>query len=156
MSKAKNKTKTDIKYGDYTIQRMINSIMWDGNKTMAERIVYTAIELLMQDEAVPKDMMVNEVIRTIMTKTKPSTEVVSRRVRGASYAVPMETKSRRAEMLAIRALRTSARARGRGMAKALARELLEAFQGTGSAVKQKQNTESMAKANRAFAHLGAR
>ena len=81
MSKAKNKTKTDIKYGDYTIQRMINSIMWDGNKTMAERIVYTAIELLMKDEAVPKDMMVNEVIRTIMTKTKPSTEVVSRRVR---------------------------------------------------------------------------
>lgn len=154
MKKNRRKINPDVKYGDYTIQRLINSLMWDGKKTVAEKIVYDAIDLLKEDESVPKELSVSDVMKRIMSKTKPVVEVVSRRVRGATYPVPCEVKHRRAEMLALRWLKQGARNRGREMHVALSRELIDAFNETGYAIKQRDQLHSMAKANRAFSHFG--
>jgi small subunit ribosomal protein S7 len=145
----------DRKYGDQLIGRFINSIMWDGKKGVAEKIVYKAIDLLKQNEDIPKDMTAPELIKKIIGKVRPIVEVVSRRVRGATYPIPSEVRSSRAEMLAIRWIRQGAAARGREMYKALAKELFDAYNETGAAIKKRTDLHSMAKASRAYAHLGS-
>jgi len=145
----------DVRYSDPLIGRMINSIMWDGKKSVAEQIVYKAIDLAKQNEAIPKELTPVELIYKIVAKVKPTVEVVSRRVRGATYPVPSEVRSSRAEMLALRWLKQGARARGREMYKALAREILDAYNDTGFAIKKRTDLHSMAKASRAFAHFSS-
>lgn len=154
VKQGKKKIKADVRYGDLTVNRLINSIMWEGKKRVAENIVYKAIDIMREDEAVPKQMNVVEIFKKIMSNIKPQVEVQSRRVRGATYPVPCEVKYRRGEMLALRWIKQGARGRGREMHVALARELLDAFNGTGHAVKQRDNTHASARASRAFAHLG--
>ena len=152
--RGRKKIRADVLYGDTTVQRLINSIMWEGKKRVAEKIVYNAINIMKADESVPTQMTVSEIFKKIMANVKPQVEVQSRRVRGATYPVPCEVKYRRAEMLALRWIKQGARSRGRQMDLALSRELLDAFNNTGHAVKQKDNTHSSARASRAFAHLG--
>jgi len=152
--RGRKKIRADVLYGDTTIQRLINSIMWEGKKRVAEAIVYKAIDIMKADESVPDQMTVSEIFKKILSNVKPQVEVQSRRVRGATYPVPCEVKYRRAEMLALRWIKQGARNRGREMHVALARELLDAFNNTGHAVKQRENTHSSARASRAFAHLG--
>jgi small subunit ribosomal protein S7 len=146
--------KPDVKYNDFAIQRLINSMMWDGKKTVAEKIVYDAIDIVMKNELASKEPSVSELMKKILNKVKPYIEVVSRRVRGATYPVPMEIKHRRAEMLALRWIRDGARNKGGEMKNALAYELLDALNDKGYAIKQRDQVLSMAKANRAFAHFG--
>lgn len=154
LKRGRKKIRPDVRYGDASIQRLINSIMWEGKKRVAEDIVYKAIDIMMEDEAIPKQVSVAEIFKKILSNVKPQVEVQSRRVRGATYPVPCEVKYRRGEMLALRWIKQGARNRGREMHIALARELLDAFNGVGHAVKQRDNTHSSARASRAFAHLG--
>ena len=144
---------TDTKYGDILINRLINSLMWDGKKTVAETIVYKAIEIIKNHDSIPKAIGEVELVKTIVTKIKPSVEVVSRRIRGATYPIPMEIRPHRAEMLALRWLRMGARSRGREMYKALAQEMIDAYNETGSAHKKRSDMHAMAKASRSWAHF---
>jgi small subunit ribosomal protein S7 len=146
---------SDVKYGDPLIGRFINSIMWDGKKSIAEKIVYKALDLTKENETIPKEMNQVELFRKIVGKIKPIVEVVSRRVRGATYPVPSEVRNSRAEMLALRWLKQGAKARGREMYKALSKELLDAYNDTGFAIKKRTDLHSMAKASRAFSHLNS-
>ena len=154
MKSNQRKLNPDIKYGDYTVQRLIQYVLKNGNKTTAEKIVYDAIDMVKDDDSVAKGMLVVDIIKKIITNTRPAFEVVSRRVRGATYPVPCEVKARRGEMLALRWILQGAHKRSGNMSNALAQELKDAFNGVGSAVKQRENTHSMAKGSRAFAHLG--
>jgi small subunit ribosomal protein S7 len=129
---------------------MINTIMYSGKKSIAELIVYDAFEQM--GEKV-KDKSAIEILQTAVENVKPRLEVKSRRVGGANYQVPVEVSPSRQEALALRWLIDYARARkGTGMAQALAVEILDAFNNTGSAVKKRDDTHKMAQANRAFAH----
>ena len=147
----------DIKYNDPLIGRIINSLMWDGKKSVAESIVYRAIDILKTHESIPKTLTDTDLIKTIVAKIKPAIEVVSRRIRGATYPVPMELRPHRAEMLALRWIKQGARNRGREMHKALAQELMDAYNETGFAIKKRSDLHAMAKASRSWAHFaGAR
>jgi len=123
--------------------------MYDGKKSKAEKILYTALEMV--GEKTGKDPL--EVFRSAIDNVKPVLEVRSRRVGGATYQVPMEVNPFRRQSLAIRWIINAARERqGKSMEEKLAAELLDAFQGRGGAVKKKEDTHRMAEANRAFAH----
>ncbi len=129
---------------------MINTIMYCGKKSVAERIVYGAFDQV-GDKI--KDKSPIEVLQAAVENVKPRLEVKSRRVGGANYQVPVEVASSRQEALAMRWLIDYARSRkGVAMAKALAAEILDAYNNTGSAVKKRDDTHKMAQANRAFAH----
>jgi small subunit ribosomal protein S7 len=129
---------------------MINTIMYSGKKSIAELIVYDAFEQI--GEKV-KDKSAIEVLQTAVENVKPRLEVKSRRVGGANYQVPVEVAPSRQEALALRWLIDYARGRkGTAMARALAGEILDAYNNTGSAVKKREDTHKMAQANRAFAH----
>jgi len=146
----------DIKYNDYTLQKLINYIMKQGKKTIAERIVYDAIELVKEDATIPKDITVVDIVKKLMGNIKPIVYVVPKRIRGATYPVPCEIKPAKAEKLALTWLRDGAHKRkGMNMDVALAKELVDAFNGVGYAFKQKEQTHASAKSNRAFAHLGS-
>ncbi|GIW47365.1 MAG: 30S ribosomal protein S7 [Deltaproteobacteria bacterium] len=139
----------DPRYGDVTVAKFINSLMYDGKKSKAEKILYTALEMV--GEKTGKDPL--EVFRSAIDNVKPVLEVRSRRVGGATYQVPMEVNPFRRQSLAIRWIINAARERqGKSMEEKLAAELLDAFQGRGGAVKKKEDTHRMAEANRAFAH----
>ncbi|GBD37807.1 30S ribosomal protein S7 [bacterium HR37] len=139
----------DPKYGDVTVAKFINSLMYDGKKSKAEKILYTALEMV--GEKTGKDPL--EVFHSAIDNVKPVLEVRSRRVGGATYQVPMEVNPFRRQSLAIRWIINAARERqGKSMEEKLAAELLDASQGRGGAVKKKEDTHRMAEANRAFAH----
>src|SRR5207302_3323393 len=145
----KREIRPDPIHQDKLVTQLINKIMDSGKKTLAERIVYQALEQLQQKagmEPVPA-------LKKAIDNVKPMLEVKSRRVGGATYQVPMEVPQRRATSLAIRWVVGVANDRkGRGMADKLATELLDALQGTGAAVKRREDLHRMAEANRAFAH----
>ncbi|HOJ36740.1 MAG TPA: 30S ribosomal protein S7 [Ignavibacteriales bacterium] len=142
--------KPDIKYNDVLVAKLINHIMYDGKKTVARKIVYQALEIAGKKLNVPA----LEVFRKAINNISPVIEVRSRRVGGATYQVPMEVRPERKIALAMRWLKTYARARGeRGMAAKLAGELISAYNGEGAAVKKKDDTHRMAEANKAFAHF---
>ena len=132
------------------IPKLINSIMYDGKKVVAEKIVYEAIEKIKSKTKEEPINVFNEAINNI----KPTVEVRSRRVGGATYQVPVEVKSKRAQALAIRWLVDASRKRNeKSMSQKLAAEILAAEKEEGAAVKKKTDTHKMAEANKAFSHF---
>lgn len=139
----------DARHGSKTITRFINKLMLDGKKSIAERIVYTALE---RAEAQLRRPAL-DVFEQALRNATPVLEVKPRRVGGATYQVPVEIKGDRRMSLAMRWLIASARARGgKTMAEKLAGEIMDAYNGQGATVKKRDDTHRMADANRAFAH----
>jgi len=140
----------DPKYKSTVIPKLINSIMYDGKKTIAEKIVYDAIDKIKSKSKDEPLTVFNEAINNI----RPSVEVRSRRVGGATYQVPVEVKSKRAQALALRWIMEATRKRkNKSMAEKLYAEILDASQNKGSAIKKREDTHKMAEANKAFAHF---
>ncbi len=153
----------DPMFGDLVLSKFINIIMTRGKKSVAESIVYDAIELINKKAANDLDFGASSdlakkskglaVLLMALNKIKPTIEVRSRRVGGATYQVPVEVRADRGMALAMRWLRDYARNRGENtMAERLAAEALEAANDRGSAIKKRDDTHKMAEANRAFAH----
>jgi len=139
----------DFQFGDATVAKFINMIMWSGKKTIATKIVYGALEDL---KSKGEDSL--KIFKKAVDNCKPEIEVRSRRVGGANYQVPMDVRPERKLTLAIRWLIGSARERaGRSMIEKLSAELYEASQGRGGAIKKREDVHKMAEANRAFAHF---
>ena len=139
----------DPRYGDVVLTKFMNSVMLDGKKSVAEGIVYGALEAV---EARAKKEPIG-VFHDALNNVKPNIEVRSRRVGGATYQVPVEVRDVRAQALAIRWLITAARNRSEPtMAGRLSGELLDASNNRGNAVKKREDTHRMAEANRAFSH----
>jgi len=139
----------DARYGSKTITRFINKLMIDGKKSIAETIVYSALERAENQLRRPAV----DVFEQAMRNSTPVLEVKPRRVGGATYQVPVEIRGDRRVSLAMRWLIASARSRsGKTMADKLASELLDAFHGQGATVKKRDDTHRMAEANKAFAH----
>lgn len=139
----------DPLYDSKLVTKLINTIMLDGKKGKAQTIVYKSFDII--KEKTNKDP--NEVFEAAMENIKPALEVKSRRVGGANYQVPIEVRPDRSTALALRWLKDNARNRGgHTMAEKLANELIDASEGTGGAVKRREDTHRMAEANKAFAH----
>jgi len=139
----------DPKYNDVLVQKMINCIMWDGKKSVAEKIVYGALDIL--KERLKDDPL--KIFHKAVENVKPILETRPRRVGGATYQVPVEVRPERQISLAIKWIINAARNRsGKPMKECLAEELLDAFNNRGAAVKKREDTHRMAEANRAFAH----
>lgn len=148
-SVAKRDVLPDPLYNSKFVTRLINSVMLDGKKGVAQKIVYGAFDIVR--EKTGKDPL--EVFTEVMENIMPVLEVKARRVGGATYQVPMEVRPDRRETLGLRWLTTYARARGeKTMRERLAAEMLDALNNTGGAVKKREDTHKMAEANRAFAH----
>jgi len=146
---AKREILPDPKYGDETITKFVNMVMESGKKSVAERIVYGALDKIVERH---KDDPV-EVFKTALDNVRPRVEVKSRRVGGATYQVPVEVRAMRRTALAMRWLVDAARKRGeKTMGLRLAGELIDAFENKGTAVKKREDTHRMADANRAFSH----
>jgi len=140
----------DVKYNSELVARLINTIMGRGKKATAQKIVYGAFDVIKQKK---NDLEPLEVFLQALENIKPRLEVKSRRVGGATYQVPIEVDNSRQVALALRWLKNYAKTKkGQPMKDALASELLDAFENTGSAVKKKEDTHKMAAANKAFAH----
>lgn len=140
----------DPKFGDIVVAKTVNIIMRHGKKSTAEGALYGAFDAI---KAKGNENPV-EVFHKALGNIRPTVEVRSRRVGGATYQVPTEVSSKRAQALALRWLVTSANARSeRTLAERLSGEILDAFQNRGSAVKKKEDTHKMADANKAFAHF---
>ena len=132
------------------IPKLINSIMYDGKKVVAEKIVYEAIEKIKSKTKEEPINVFNEAINNI----KPTVEVRSRRVGGATYQVPVEVKTKRAQALAIRWLVDASRKRkDKHMSDKIFNELYDAYEKKGSAVKKREDVHKMAESNKAFAHF---
>ena len=142
----------DPKFGNAMLAKFINMVMKSGKKSVAEKIVYNAIERM--SERVGKDQSrAIELLGQALDNIKPAVEVKSRRVGGATYQVPVEVRSSRRETLAMRWAIEAARARSeKSMAMRLAHELIDAAENRGAAVKKREDTHRMANANKAFAH----
>ncbi|MGC4935890.1 30S ribosomal protein S7 [Gordonia sp. DT30] len=139
----------DPVYGSPVVTQLVNKILLDGKKSTAERIVYGALE--QAREKTGTDPVVT--LKRALDNVKPTLEVKSRRVGGATYQVPIEVKPGRANTLALRWLVTFSRQRReKTMVERLANELLDASNGLGASVKRREDTHKMAEANRAFAH----
>ncbi len=145
----KREINPDPKFGDLVLSKFMNSIMLDGKKSVAERIVYGALEQVEEKartEALP-------MFHTALENIAPQVEVRSRRVGGATYQVPVEVRIERRQALAIRWLIAAARKRNETtMIERLSGELMDAANNRGSAVKKREDTHKMAEANRAFSH----
>ena len=140
----------DVKYNSELVARLINTIMRNGKKSVAQKIVYSAFDVI---KAKKKDMDPLEVFLQAVENIKPKLEVKSRRVGGATYQVPVDVPAERQVALAMRWIATYSQAKkGRSMADALSSELLDAFENQGASVKKKEDTYKMAQANKAFAH----
>ncbi|MBI5599836.1 MAG: 30S ribosomal protein S7 [Deltaproteobacteria bacterium] len=139
----------DPKYNDATVAKLINTMMSEGKKSVAEGVLYSALDLI--KEKTKSDPL--KVFKKGIDNVRPSLEVKSRRVGGATYQVPVEVSPERKLSLALRWIVTYARARGeRGMVEKLAAEVIDASSGKGGAVKKKEDVHKMAEANKAFAH----
>ena len=142
----------DPKYGNIMLAKFINMVMLSGKKSVAERIVYGALDRIAQRSGQGGDRAV-ELLSQALDNIKPAVEVKSRRVGGATYQVPVEVRATRRETLAMRWAIDAARKRSeKTMALRLAHELLDAADNRGSAVKKREDTHRMAEANKAFAH----
>ena len=139
----------DPRFGDVVLTKFMNSVMLDGKKSVAEGIVYGALDTI--EGRAKRDPI--GVFHDALNNVKPGIEVRSRRVGGATYQVPVEVRPERAQALAIRWLIAAARARSENtMTEKLAGELLDASNNRGSSVKKREDTHKMAEANRAFSH----
>jgi small subunit ribosomal protein S7 len=149
-SPAKRPVAPDKKFNNMHVTMFVNRMMYGGKKSTAQKIIYTAFDLI--EERMKRDPV--EVFEQALRNVTPTVEVRPRRVGGSTYQVPVEVPGARARSLAMRWLLQFTRARsGRGMAEKLAAELMDAAQGQGASVKRKEDTHRMAEANRAFAHF---
>ena len=140
----------DPKFKSSIIPKLINSIMLDGKKTVAEKIVYEAIDKIKSKSKEEPITIFNNAINNI----RPSDEVRSRRVGGATYQVPVEVKAKRSQALALRWLIDASRKRkDKNMSDRIFNEIYDAYQNRGSAIKKKEDTHKMAESNKAFAHF---
>ena len=147
---AKREVLADPIYNSKLVTRLVNSIMLDGKKGVAQKIVYEAFETV--KEKTGNDPL--EMFEKAMENIMPSLEVKARRVGGATYQVPMEVRPARRQTLGLRWLTNYSRARSeRTMAERLAGEVMDAANNTGSAVKKREDTHKMAESNKAFAHF---
>ena len=145
----KREIQPDAKYGDLVITKFMNALMLDGKKSAAEGIVYGAFDVIEKKSGNDPIKVFHEAIENV----RPSVEVRSRRVGGATYQVPVEVRSLRRQALAIRWLVDMARKRSENtMVARLSGELMDASQGRGAAVKKREDTHKMADANKAFSH----
>ena len=154
MSRKKTQPKKNVvpdpKFNSTIIPKLINNIMYDGKRGIAAKIVYDAINKI---KTKTKDEPIN-IFNEAINNIKPTVEVRSRRVGGATYQIPMEVRPARRSALAMRWIATYAQSRSeKNMTLRLANELLEACEGRGEAVKKKEDTHRMAEANRAFSHF---
>jgi small subunit ribosomal protein S7 len=139
----------DPRYGDQTLTKFMNLVMYEGKKSVAETIVYTALDVV--EQRAKRDAI--GVFHDALANIRPLVEVRSRRVGGATYQVPVEVRPERSQALAIRWLIASARNRPeKTMSARLSAELMEAANNRGAAVKKREDTHKMAEANRAFSH----
>ena len=139
----------DPKYGSTLLARFINMVMFDGKKSVAEGILYGALDQVAEKKA--GDPM--DTLESALDNVRPMVEVKSRRVGGATYQVPVEVRPKRRQTLAMRWIIEAARKRGeKSMPSRLAGELLDAVEQRGTAVKKREDTHRMAEANKAFAH----
>ena len=139
----------DPLYGSKLVTKLVNNVMYDGKKGVAQTIVYDAFKII--EEKVGQNPL--EVFQAAMENLKPELEVKARRVGGSTYQVPMEVRSERQQTLALRWLISFARKRNeRTMAERLANEIVDAKNSAGGAFKKKEETHRMAEANKAFAH----
>ncbi len=140
----------DLQYNSKAVARLISMVMVKGKKSVAQRIVYGALEAV-KKQAGSEDALA--ILNKAVENVRPLLEVKSRRVGGATYQVPIEVKHERGDMLALRWIRDFARKRkGKPMQVKLAQEITDAYRSSGSAVKKKEDTHKMAEANKAFAH----
>jgi len=140
----------DRAYNDEQVARFINKVMEGGNKTIAQKIVYKAFDLM--KEQTKKEPL--EVFKQAIENASPALEVKAKRIGGATYQVPMEVRGERRFMLATRWILEGARGKkGKAMAEKLAQELINCANNEGLAIKKKQDTHRMAEANKAFAHF---
>jgi len=140
----------DSRYKSTIIPKLINSIMYDGKKTIAEKIVYDALEKI---KSKTKDEPIN-IFNDAIKNVRPTVEVRSRRVGGATYQVPVEVKSKRSQALALRWLIDASRKRkDKKMSDKIFNEIYDAYQNKGSAIKKKEDMHKMAESNKAFAHF---
>ena len=136
-------------YNSKVFTKVVNQVMWDGKKNLAEKICYEAFTIV--EKKLGKDPL--EVFEVAMKNITPVLEVRARRVGGANYQVPVEVRADRRQTLAIRWLVSYSRKRGeKTMAERLAGELMDAYNSTGGSVKKREDTHKMAEANKAFAH----
>jgi len=146
----KNKIVPEDKFQSIILTKFINYVMKNGKKTVAKRIVYTALDKASKETKLEQMDLFNQVLKNV----GPILEVKSKRIGGANYQVPMEVTKDRKNTLAMRWIISSAsQSKGKPMADKLADELILAFKGEGNAIKKKQDTHKMAEANKAFAHF---
>ena len=146
----KRKSYSDPKYGSQVISKFINSIMYDGKRSTAEKILYTALDKIKKS----KNEDPVKVFNSAISNVRPNLEVRSRRVGGATYQVPVEVKMNRSQALALRWILAASRKRkNKTMSDKLFFELMDASQNKGSAVKKREDTHKMAESNKAFAHF---
>ena len=139
----------DPKYGDLVVSKFMNTLMYQGKKSVAEITVYSALEQI--EKKTGQDPL--KIFRDALDNVRPAIEVRSRRVGGATYQVPVEVRTDRRQALGIRWLITAARERNeKTMTERLSAELLDASNNRGNAVKKREDTHRMAEANRAFSH----
>ncbi|MGD9791437.1 MAG: 30S ribosomal protein S7 [Phycisphaerales bacterium] len=155
---APTQLKPDPRHGDLVLSRFINCIMYDGKKSVAQRVVYDALENIQgklakeTDPAAPKEAI--DIFRMAIENVKPFVEVRSKRIGGANYQVPMQVNRKRQQSLAFRWILEAVRGeRGRPVAARLADELYNAAKKEGKAMNTREQTHRMAEANRAFAHF---
>lgn len=147
----RNIVKPDIKFDSLTLEKFINSIMWDGKKNTARTLVYDALDIVKEKQGVENPL---EIFDEALKQAGPLVEVRSRRIGGANYQVPREVRTERRTALAMRWIIEAARGRkGMKTAAALAEEFMLAAKGEGNAVKKKKDTHKMAESNKAFAHF---
>ena len=140
----------DAKYGSLVLARFINFVMYEGKKSTAEKIIYSALERIKSKTKEDPIKVFDDAINNI----RPNLEVRSRRVGGATYQVPVEVKMKRSQTLALRWLLTAARKRkNKTMSDKLLNELMDAAQKKGAAIKKREDTHKMAESNKAFAHF---
>jgi len=140
----------DPKYGSVVISKFVNSIMYDGKKSKAEKILYEALEKIKEKNKQDPLKVFNSAINNV----KPNLEVRSRRVGGATYQVPVEVKINRGQALALRWLMEATRKRkNKSMSEKLYSEIMDASQNKGAAIKKREDTHKMAESNKAFAHF---
>lgn len=141
----------DIRYNSTLVAKFINNLMSGGKKSTAQKILYTALDLVAKNLKKSNPL---EILEGAVQNTSPLLEVKSRRVGGANYQVPYEVKGKRREALAIRwIINAASKKKGRSMAEKLAQELTDAFNNTGDAIRKKDETHKIAESNRAFAHF---
>ena len=146
----KREVTPDAKYNDVVVAKFMNSLMYDGKKSVAEEILYGAMSEL--EDKIKKPAL--DVFKEALNNVKPLVEVRSRRVGGATYQVPTEVRPDRQQALAIRWIIGAARDRSeKTMTERLAAELIEAFNNRGAAVRKREDVHRMAEANKAFAHF---